>query len=168
MGGGRPGGLAVVVGAVGQVLALLVLRQPPSLRYQRHRLVNAVAAVAELARGPAHGSAIPALRVFDEAEDALSSPALFGRSNVRDLRATLEQLKRVRLELTTLAGLRPRLPTAPAARPELAATRRAVTDELDAIAATLRSGSASAPPASDPVAVALARLDTAAAPLGTS
>ncbi len=151
-------GLAVVVGAVGQVLALLVLRLPPSLRYQRHRLVNAVTAVAELARGPAGGSAIPALRVLDEAEDALSSPALFGRSDVRDLRATLEQLKRVRLELTALAGLRLRLEAPQAARPELAAARRAVADELDVIAATLRSGSAPPPPAHDPVAVALAPL----------
>ena len=156
-------GAAVVVGAVGQVLALLVLRLPPSLRYQRLRLVNAVTAVATLARGPASGSAIPALRVLDEAEDALSSPALFGRSDVRDLRATLEQLKRVRLELTALAGLRLRLPGSPAAHPELAAARAAVADELDGIAATLRSGRV-APAASDPVAAALAHLGTAETP----
>jgi uncharacterized membrane protein YccC len=100
--------LLVVAGALIEVLALIVLRLPPSLRYQRNRLADAFEAVAELARRDPRRSALDVVTTLDSAERALSSPALFGRSDVRDLRAALDQLRRVRLELTTLAGLRAR------------------------------------------------------------
>ncbi len=154
----RVGG-AVAVGGVDEVLALMVLRLPPSLRYQRGRLVRAFEVVAALAREEASTSAIATLAVLDEAEETLSSPALFGRSDVRDLRALLEQLKRVRLELTTIAGLRARLGTPSVAGPWLAQARLAVADVLEEVAATLRAGTAPVTsPAAEALAEALARL----------
>ncbi len=130
----------VVVGSVVEITALLVLRLPPSLRVQRAKLAAAADAVAELARGAATGSAIAALSVVDDAERALASPSLFGRTDVRDLRAVLDQIRRVRLELTTIAGLRVRLlDRLPASVEELRAARQAVADVLEEIAVALRT-----------------------------
>ena len=102
-------GLFVVIGALVEVVALVILRLPPSLRFQRGRLANAFESVGELARSDPHRSATDILPVLDEAERVLSAPSLFGRTDVRDLRAVLDQLRRIRLELTTMAGLRVRL-----------------------------------------------------------
>ena len=130
----------VVVGCVVEVTALIVLRLPPSLRVQRTKLAAACDAVAALARGAATGSAIAALAVVDDAERALAAPSLFGRTDVRDLRAVLDQVRRVRLELTTIAGLRVRLlERLPASTEELRATRQAVADVLEEIAVALRT-----------------------------
>lgn len=130
----------VVLGALVEITALLVLRLPPSLRVQRTRLAAACDAVAELARGRATGSAIAALSVLDEADRALASSSLFGRTDVRDLRAILDQLRRVRLELTTIAGLRVRLlERIPASVEDLRASRQAIADVLDELANALRT-----------------------------
>ena len=102
-------GLFVVTGALVEVLALVILRLPPSLRYQRGRMANGFEAVAELARSDPGRSATDVLPILDDAERALSAPSLFGRTDVRDLRAILDQARRVRLELTTMAGLRIRM-----------------------------------------------------------
>lgn len=106
-------GLFVVVGALVEVLALVILRLPPSLRYQRGRMANGFEAVADLARSDPGRSATDVLPILDDAERALSAPSLFGRTDVRDLRAILDQARRVRLELTTMAGLRIRLAREP-------------------------------------------------------
>lgn len=103
--------LFVVFGALGEVLALLVLRLPPSLRHQRRRLASAVAAVAQFAASDPHRPAIFVLATLDGAEDSISAPSLFGRTDVTDFRAILDQARRLQLELTTLAGLRVRLLT---------------------------------------------------------
>lgn len=100
--------LLVAAGGLVEVGALFVLKLPPSLRYQRNRLANALDAVADLARRDPQIAATDVLAVLDEAERALSKPALFGRSDVRDLRACLDQVRRLRVELTALAGLRAR------------------------------------------------------------
>ncbi|HXY46183.1 MAG TPA: FUSC family protein, partial [Acidimicrobiales bacterium] len=103
--------LLVLAGALVEVAALVALRLPPSLRYQRNRLADAFASVAELAGRDPHLPATDVLATLDQAERALSAPSLFGRTDVRDLRAALDQARRTRLELTTLAGLRTRLST---------------------------------------------------------
>jgi uncharacterized membrane protein YccC len=130
----------VVVGALVEVAALLLLRLPPSLRYQRSRLANAFEAVAELARHDPHRSAIEVLAVVDEAEQTLSAPALFGRTDVGDLRAVFDQAQRVRLELTTVSGLRVRLLALQAGR-EIAIIDECLQDvaaTLDELGSTLR------------------------------
>jgi uncharacterized membrane protein YccC len=99
----------VVVGAFVEVLALLVLRLPPTLRYQRGRLANSFDAVGELARSDPRRPATDLLGILDGAQRALSATSLFSRTDVQDLRAILDQARRIRLELTTLAGLRIRL-----------------------------------------------------------
>lgn len=132
----------VVAGAFIEVAALVVLRLPPSLRFQRGRLANAMDAIAELALLEPSRSAINTLGVVDEAERALGSPALFGRNDVRDLRAVLDQARRVRLELTTLAGLRGRLDEL-AAHNEIAALNacgRCVAHLLALVGDDLRRG----------------------------
>jgi uncharacterized membrane protein YccC len=132
--------LLVVLGALVEVLALLVLRLPPSLRYQRLRLANAFQALADYAREEPRHSAIGALSTLDDAERALAVRSLFGRTDMRDLRAIFDQLRRTRLELTTLSGLRVRLSELDAGN-ELAEINEAVSAVSVALAelgATLR------------------------------
>jgi len=101
--------LLVALGAMVEVLALVVLRLPSSLRYQQSRLALCFDALARLATQDPSSSATSALALLDETEKILDAPSLFGRSDVRELRATFDQAKRLRLEITTLAGLRVRL-----------------------------------------------------------
>ncbi|MDE3065515.1 MAG: FUSC family protein [Acidobacteriota bacterium] len=102
-------GLLVLVGALVEVSALLVLRLPPSLRFQRLQLAGAVDAVAELVRSDPRRSATEVLTAVDDAERSLAAPSLFGRPDSRILVSILNQLRRARLEVTTLSGLRVRL-----------------------------------------------------------
>jgi hypothetical protein len=101
--------LGLGAGALVEVVALLVLRLPPSLRFQRNRLVDAFEALAELTLRHPSLSAIDVAATLDVAERALAAPSMFGRTDVRDLRAALDQAKRIRLELIAMAGVRARL-----------------------------------------------------------
>jgi uncharacterized membrane protein YccC len=92
-----------------EILALVLLRLPTSLRYQRSRLAATFDALAQLATQHPSGSATSALSSLDDTERVLNDPALFGRTDVRELRAIFDQVRRLRLELTTLSGLRVRL-----------------------------------------------------------
>jgi uncharacterized membrane protein YccC len=102
-------GLWVSVGALVEVAALLVLRLPPTLRYQRSMVATALASLAQYATTPAEESAFSVLSSIDAAQRVLSPMSLFGRSDDRDLRAIVDQARRARLDFTTLAGLRTRL-----------------------------------------------------------
>jgi uncharacterized membrane protein YccC len=102
-------GLLVLAGALVEVAALFILRLPPSLRYQRSRLADGFEALAELSRRDPHISTHDVATNLDDVEGALSAPSLFGRTDVRDLRAVLDQARRMRFELTTLNGLRVRI-----------------------------------------------------------
>lgn len=102
-------GLLVLVGALVEVAALFILRLPPSLRYQRGRLADGFEALAELSRRDPHISTHDVATTLDDVERALSASSLFGRTDVRDLRAVLDQARRMRFELTTLNGLRVRI-----------------------------------------------------------
>jgi uncharacterized membrane protein YccC len=137
--------LSVIVGALVEVSALVILRLPPSLRFQRIRLASAYEAVAELSESDASRPATDLLSALDAADVALSSPALFSRTDVQDLRAILDQARRIRLELTTIAGLRVRLNAdgATLRYPEIEACLRAVTLTCNEIAGTLRRSSTS-------------------------
>ncbi len=102
-------GLWVLAGSLVEVLALLLLRLPPSLRVQRWGVAAALEAVADQAgRSPRRPTA-DVVTSLDDAERLLDTPSLFGRTDVQVLRATLDQVRRCRLELTTLAGLRVRV-----------------------------------------------------------
>ncbi len=101
--------LLVTLGALVEVVALVALRLPPSLRHQRHQLARACEAVADLARSSPETTAISTLGVVDEVETDLDRPTLFGRRDATVLRSIFNQVRRARLELTTLAGLRARL-----------------------------------------------------------
>ena len=101
--------LLVTLGALVEILALLLLRLPSSLRYQRTRLATSVEAVARLALLDPTSSATTALTSLDDTEQVLDEPAFFGRTDVRELRAVFDQVRRIRLEITTLSGLRLRL-----------------------------------------------------------
>jgi len=102
-------GLLVTLGAVVEVGALLVLRLPPSLRYQRTTVSTALANLATYATSPAQESAFSVLASIDAAQRVLSPATLFGRTDNRDLRSIVDQARRARLDFTTLAGLRARL-----------------------------------------------------------
>jgi uncharacterized membrane protein YccC len=101
--------LLVITGALVEVAALFVLRLPPSLRYQRGRLADGLEALANVARRDPGISTHDVAATLDEVGGALSAPSLFGRTDVRDLRAALDQARRMRFELTTLNGLRVRI-----------------------------------------------------------
>jgi uncharacterized membrane protein YccC len=101
--------LLVALGATVEVLALVLLRLPSSLRFQRTRLALSFDALAKLAVQDPLSSATTTLALLDDTERILDAPALFGRTDVRQLRAAFDQAKRLRLEITTLAGLRVRL-----------------------------------------------------------
>ena len=102
-------GLLVLVGSLVEVAALFILRLPPSLRYQRRRLADGFEALAELSRRDPNIPTHDVATTLDDVESALSVPSLFGRTDVRDLRAVLDQARRMRFELTTLNGLRVRI-----------------------------------------------------------
>lgn len=101
--------LAVLGGALTQIGALLVLRLPPTLRYQRQQLALAFEAIADYALADPSQSALTALAAIDNAQRVLAPLSLFGRSDVRDLQALVDQARRSRVELTAIAGLRIRL-----------------------------------------------------------
>ena len=102
-------GALVLIGALVEVFALLLLRLPPTLRFQRSRLAEAFTVLAGLARGDPRHSPADASRALDEAGRVLAAPSLFGRSDVRELRAILDQAGRIRLELAVVIGFRARL-----------------------------------------------------------
>jgi uncharacterized membrane protein YccC len=124
----------VAVGALVEVAALFVLRLPPSLRYQRGRLADAFGALAELARRDPNTSTHDVATTLDDVELALSAPSLFGRTDVRDLRALLDQARRMRFELMTLNGLRVRISSvdAPASIATCLLGAAAALDEISA------------------------------------
>jgi uncharacterized membrane protein YccC len=133
-------GALVTVGALVEVVALFVLRLPPSLRYQRGRLAEGFEALAELARRDPDSSTHDVASTVDEAEGALSAPSLFGRTDVRDLRALLDQSRRMRFELMTLNGLRVRISNddAPSARAAVTASLLRAAAALEEISSGLR------------------------------
>jgi uncharacterized membrane protein YccC len=133
------GGL-VTIGALVEVVALFVLRLPPSLRYQRGRLADGFEALAELARRDPNSSTHDVATTLDDAQGTLSAPSLFGRTDVRDLRALLDQGRRMRFELTTLNGLRVRIPSddPSSARAAISACLLGAAATLEGISAGLR------------------------------
>ena len=130
-------GLLVTLGAVVEIGALVVLRLPPTLRYQRSMVAAALGHLAEYATTPAEESAFGVLASIDEAQHVLSPLPLFGRSDDRDLRAIVDQARRARLDLTTLAGLRTRL-AAHDATP-LADVHEALSDVAEGVARLAQS-----------------------------
>lgn len=131
-------GALVALGALVEVAALLILRLPPSLRYQRNQLARACEAVADLARSSPQTSAIAALDVVDDVERDLDRPTLFGRRDVAALRSIFNQVRRARLELTTLAGLRARLESTSATSTRLRVGCEVVASALEGLANQLR------------------------------
>ncbi len=104
--------LLVIGGSLVEVLALITLRLPPSLHHQRSRLADTFDALAEVTLREPHRSTIDVAASLDDAGRTLSSPSLFGRTDARELRSVLDQARRIRLELSTIAGLRARLSAA--------------------------------------------------------
>ncbi len=130
--------LLVSLGALVEVAALVVLRLPPSLRHQRHQLARACEAVANLARSSPETTAISTLGVVDETEADLDRPTLFGRRDATVLRSVFNQVRRARLELTTLAGLRARLGSGGAAAAQLRVGTDVIALALSDLASRLR------------------------------
>ncbi len=132
--------LFVVGGALIEVLALLILRLPPSFRHQRSQIANAFETIAELARSAPSRPATDLLSAIDTADQALSARSIFGRTDVQELRGILNQVRRFRLELTTLAGLRQRMDnTAPELEGGIRDATAIAARALDELGAALRS-----------------------------
>ena len=132
-------GLLVTLGALFEVTALLVLRLPPTLRYQRGMVGAALENLALYASTPAEESASGVLESIDAAQRVLSPMSLFGRSDDRDLRSVVDQVRRARLDFTTLAGLRSRLALIdPLLLSGVPDALQAVAQGLDELAASVR------------------------------
>ncbi len=97
-------GLAALVlaGGLAQALFQTVVRWPPQLRVQRQAVAQAYRKLAELARSPRDASAIPAATEFDQAEQAVASPTLFGDEAFLRLRSLVDEGRRLRLELNAI------------------------------------------------------------------
>ena len=89
---------------------------------------------------PPSESVVDVVQALDRADEELRAPSLYGRSDVRDLRALLDQVRRIRLQLTALSGLRARLEQldATAEQAALEAVLKAVHDVLLELAETVR------------------------------
>jgi len=151
-------GLFVLLGALVEVGALLVLRLPPTLRAQRWGLAAAIDALVDQTGRSPDASTADVVIALDAAERLFDAPALFARSDLQTLRAVLDQARRARLELTTLAGLR--------ARRQLGSHTefdRALEDTLSAVADALAMVSLGLrrPRAQADLGGALARVDVA-------
>lgn len=132
-------GLLVTLGALVEIAALLVLRLPPTLRYQRATVADALTSLAVYATTPAEASAMGVLTSIDAAQRVLSPLSLFGRSDDRDLRGIVDQVRRARLDFTTLAGLRTRLSEVdPAPLDEVHHALSDVADALTQLALAVR------------------------------
>ena len=107
-------GVLFLAGALVEITALVLLRLPPSLRHQRQTLASALRTVAQYARSKASASGFAALSEIDQARRVLTSSSLLGRSDARDLRAVTESLRRLRLSLVTINGLRDQFGDSPA------------------------------------------------------
>jgi uncharacterized membrane protein YccC len=132
-------GLLVTLGAAVEVGALLVLRLPPTLRYQRAMVATALDSLAHYATAGAGESAFGVLSHIDAAQRVLGPTSLFGRSDDRDLRAIIDQARRARLDLTTLAGLRTRLGALdPNLLDDVENALRVVAEEVDHLSLAIR------------------------------
>lgn len=132
-------GVLVTVGAVVEVAALLVLRLPPTLRYQRGMVATALDNLVLYASTPAEESAFSVLTSIDAAQQVLSPLSLFGRSDNRDLRSIVDQTRRARLDFTTLAGLRSRLAlSSPSLLHDVNAALMVAADGFAQVALTVR------------------------------
>jgi len=129
------GGL-VTLGASVEALVLVVLRLPPTLRAQRRAVAAAYRSLAALALDLGSDTPTPVGNALDGAEAALSVAGLFGRTDLRVLRALVAEGWRMRVELGALRGLRRRLA---GTRPEeaLDAPLRAASAALEEIADAL-------------------------------
>ena len=137
--------LLVMLGATIEIVALAVLRLPPSLRVQRLSLADALDALSEIPGRDPTRSHFDLTTTIDRAEQTLRSHSLFGRSDAQDLRAILDQIKRLRRQLTAITGLRTRLAEAPGAQttPPIDECLSAATLALEALASALRQGDTS-------------------------
>jgi uncharacterized membrane protein YccC len=96
----------VLAGGLTQVVFLSAVRWPTPLRAQRIATAAAYRALARLATAPADTSTLPAASALDDAQEALSSPALFGDAAVATLRSLVNEGHRMRVQLTAIQALR--------------------------------------------------------------
>src|ERR1700731_4568521 len=104
-------GVLVTLGAMVEITAFLILRLPPTLRYQRSMVADALLNLSRFATSGAESSGIGTLSSIDAAQRVLSPLSLLGQSEDRDLSSIVDHARRARLDLTTLAGLRARIDT---------------------------------------------------------
>jgi uncharacterized membrane protein YccC len=98
----------VLAGGLAQVVFLSIVRWPLPLRAQRTATAAAYRALAALAAAPPDASGLPAATALDAAQEALSSPSLFGDPAMATLRSLVDEGHRMRVQLTAIDGLRAR------------------------------------------------------------
>jgi hypothetical protein len=102
-------GALVTEGAMVESIFLLLLHLPPTLRTQRAALGDAFRRLAERAADAPRSPQVATGAAFDQAAALVASDGLFGRDDVRTWRSLIDEVRRMRLELSALAGLRRRL-----------------------------------------------------------
>ena len=148
----RLAGIALA-GAAFQILLTGVVRWPEALRAQRAQLAVLFRALANLARGTPDTSSIPAAEAADAAQQLVSGRSLLARDDGAAMRGVLDEARRIRLTLVSLAGLRRRMAS------ELGSQLTTVDDLLEEAAGVLE-GIATALSASDEVVIGRLRDQT--------
>ena len=126
----RLAGIALA-GATFQILLTGVVRWPEALRAQRAQLAVVFRELATLARGTPDASGVPSAEAADAAQELISGTSLLARDDGTAMRGLLDDARRIRLTLISLAGLRRRM------APELAAVATVVNDLLREVAGVL-------------------------------
>ncbi|MBV9607808.1 MAG: FUSC family protein [Solirubrobacterales bacterium] len=102
----------VLAGGLSQVLFLGLARWPTPLRVQRSATAAAYRVLSRLAAASGETSTVPAGTALDDAQDSLSSPALFGDPALMTLRSLVNEGHRLRIELSAIHALMRRPPAA--------------------------------------------------------
>lgn len=111
VGAARLAGIALA-GAAFQLIVTGVVRWPEALRAQRAQLAATFRQLAVLARGTPDAPGVPSAEAADAAEQLLTGISLLARDDGRAMRGLLDEARRLRLALLSLAGLRRRMTTA--------------------------------------------------------
>lgn len=101
----------LLAGGLAQVLFIGLVRWPTPLKMQRSATARAYGVLSGLAASPSPTSTLPAGAALDEAQDTLSSLALFGDPALMTLRSLVNEGHRMRIELSAIHSLMRRPPS---------------------------------------------------------
>ena len=138
----RLAGVALA-GSTFQILLTGVVRWPAALRAQRAHLAVVFRELASLSRGDPNTSSLPVAEAADVAQRFVSGSSLLARDDGTAMRGLLDEARRTRLTLVSLAGLRRRMGPDPGSFvTDVEDLLQDAADVLDDVAAALTTSDA--------------------------